>query len=82
MYWPWPEWAGAGVFTLLEGHVARAVHVSRSNHVPEQAAKRLGHKHAKITIKMHTDKENVPKRHIILHCMLVVSRSGPELVLR
>lgn len=70
------------MFTLLEGHVARTVHVSRSNHVPEQAASRLGHKHAKIAVKMHTNKENVLKRHIILHYVFVVSRSGPELVLR
>lgn len=43
---PWPEWAAAGVFTLLEGHVARAVHVSRSSGVTEQAANRQGHKHS------------------------------------
>lgn len=38
------ERASAGLFTLLEGHVARTVHVLGSIHVTEQVANRLGHR--------------------------------------
>lgn len=65
--WPWLGWAAAGVFTLLEGHVARAVHVSRSSRVTEQSVNRLGQKHSsrlKTTVEMHTDKDDVSTRHI------------------
>lgn len=66
------------VFTLLEGHVARTVRVSRSSHVTEQTAIRLGHKHGsrlKTRVKMHTEKDDVPKRHIILFSLFVFSRT-------
>lgn len=34
-------------FCLLENHVARTVHVSRSSHVTEHTATRLGHTHTR-----------------------------------
>lgn len=51
------------MFTLLEGPVARTVHVLRSSYVTEQAANRLGHKHGsrlETRVRMHTDKDIMP----------------------
>lgn len=68
--WPWPGWAAAGVFTLLEGRVARAVRVSRSSHVTEQSVNRLGQKHSSRLTTLcviHPDKDDTSKRQNILY---------------
>lgn len=80
--WPWPLRAAAGVFTLLEGHVARTVHVSRPSYVTEsifltQRGCRLGPipvLRLKTRVKKPTaNKEIVPLRHIIHYCGFVFS---------
>lgn len=56
--------------------MARTVHVLGSIRVTEQVANRLGHR------QVHSDKDTVPQRHIMLHCVFVFSWSDPELILR
>lgn len=59
--------AAAGVCTLLEGHVARTVHLLRFSN-------RTGCKQTGTQTRFQTTQEVVPKRHK-LYCMFVFSRT-------